>query len=223
MQTDIKPENRFRLDGYLTFHKALINDITAFTKRTAGYTSASNQDLRKMEQWFTLHCYMINGHHTLEDDVQFPQYARRDANFSAEMQKLGADHQEIEALIAQITHNFNSLLAKPLQGRETAYSRLISLVAAYGTAVSEHLAREEAAVIKSVRRHFTEEEQLKLEKDYLKSESLKHLSISAPWMVMNLNPLDRAELFRKAPFILKVLYYLSWKKKYLKAMPVFDN
>ncbi len=220
---EIKVENRFMLQNYLTFHKALLNDITALTDRMSKYSSASNRDLQKMEQWFALHCYMINSHHRGEDEVQFPEYGRRDPDFTLEMQRLVADHHAIEALIAQINAGFAGLPALPAEQREAAYFEQTELVKSYGEAVRGHLKREEAAVIKSVKAHYNEEEQLKMQKTHLKGESFKHLSITAPWMVMNLNPQDRAELINKAPLILKLLFYLSWKRKYLKAMPVFDS
>lgn len=213
----------FVLDGYIYMHRAIRNDIRQLAAASQRITPAHPEDAAKLEKWFAFFWEVVEVHHTGEDNEFFPTLLQRVPEAGNEMDVLTENHEELHGLVEEI-----GITLKQLQNLQEAAAwnkncqHLVYLASRFEREMSDHLDREEQVVIPAVARYFSTEEQLAFEKN-LKHPPLKLLSLLVPWVFSGLSEEEQAKGIKTLPLPMRIMYKLSWKKKYEKFTAVFRN
>lgn len=179
---------------FLLMHKAIRQGLAALCATTPTPATA---------EWFSFMQRSIHLHHTGEEEWLYPTILSRDPSFAIDVEKLEADHAELDPLTDEIARGLASG-ASDVRNDLRALERLMS----------EHLDREEAAVVPRMRRHLTGADLKEFERREAKRSKMSDLALVLPWVLSSANDRERALVHDVLPWPAKVLYRLSWKKRY---------
>jgi hypothetical protein len=175
---------------FLLMHKAMRKDLAALA-------------VAPRAEWFAFLQRSIHLHHTGEEEWLYPTLVARDSSFAEHVEELSADHALLDPLTDEISHLFAT--------------RAPSVGAALGELdrlMTDHLDREEAAVVPRMRRYLTRRDLEAFEKREAKKSKLADLALVLPWVLSSANDRERAMVNDVLPWPAKVLYRLSWKRRY---------
>lgn len=213
---------KFIMDGYLYVHRAMRADIANLEAASTRLTSMSKEDAAKLQKWFQFFWEMVEVHHVEEDNNFFPDITNRDKSFAPQMQMLSADHQNLHSLVELVAKLLNRIQnTADAQEREIVARQLNQLLKNFRETLNDHLAREENVVIASIADHFSLKEQKAMEQKTMKSMPRKHMALLVPWVASTMSPEEGAVALKVVPLPLRIMYNLSWKKKYEKFTSVF--
>jgi hemerythrin-like domain-containing protein len=211
----------FALKNYIYMHRAIRNDIANLAATSRRFSRIGREDATKLQKWFAFFWDMVEVHHTTEDDQFFPAILERVPAIENEAAVLTQDHEELHALVEEIGATLGRLQQQEQDAeREKSTRHLTYLTDRFEKEMSDHLSREEEAVIPTLVRYFSPEEQLAMEKGF-KHPPLKHMALLVPWIASALTAEEEAVALKSLPLPMRVLYKLSWKKKYEKFTAVF--
>jgi DNA mismatch repair ATPase MutL len=133
------------------------------------------------------------------------------------MEKLTTDHLEMHEMVEKIGNTLKEIptISSPLE-RKVASQNLTLFIARFREHLNDHLDREEEAVIDTISRNFTVREQKQWENQTMKRMPRQHISLLVPWIASTLSPEEARVALKALPLPLRVMYNLSWKKKYQK-------
>jgi hemerythrin-like domain-containing protein len=221
---DTRPQidvTNFKLSGYLFIHKAMRQDalkLEAATERLPEMTPDQTQNLAK---WFDFFWEMVETHHVIEDADMFPQIAGRDATFQPDSAQLTQDHRELHDLVVEIQRRLRAFPTQTGQERVSSAYWCKKMATDFRHNLNDHLDREEAAVVPSIAGNFSPKEQRKMEQETLKKMPKQHLSLLVPWIFSALSEAEIKIALSDAPLPIRVMYRLSWRRKYEKFSAIF--
>jgi hypothetical protein len=175
---------------FLLMHKAIRKDLAALT--------ASPQ-----AEWFAFMQRSIHLHHTGEEEWLYPTLLAKDPTFAADVEALTKQHGVLDPLTEEIARGFAA-----------GSTRVGSMLRELERHMNAHLDREEAAVVQRMRRFMTIGELKAFEQREAKRSSFSDLALVLPWVLSSANDREREMVFDVLPFPVKVMYRLSWKKRY---------
>lgn len=146
----------------------------------------------------------IVAHHTLEDDTFFPALAERSPAMVDLHGRLGADHDELDKLMAEI----DAVVAG--FGRSASSDTLARLFTHLAHHLDAHLALEDERVLPLFEQHFDVVEYEALEKQALESLGIgKQAAFTVPFLIGAQPPDERAALLAGSPFAFRMLHVLT--------------
>jgi hemerythrin-like domain-containing protein len=213
---------KFIMDGYLYVHRAMQADIANLEATSTRLTRMSKEDAAKLSKWFEFFWDMVEVHHVEEDNNFFPDITRRDPAFAPQMHMLSADHQHLHSMVDLVAKLLNRIQnSTDAEEREITGRQLTQLLKNFKESLNDHLAREENVVIASIADHFSLKEQKEMEQKTMKSMPRKHMALLVPWVASSMSAEEAAVAIKVIPLPLRIMYNLSWKKKYEKFTSVF--
>jgi NADPH:quinone reductase-like Zn-dependent oxidoreductase len=213
-------DKKLEIEPYILIHRAIERSLYRLEANARQYTSPAIDRVEKISAWWETLWLLIEHHHINEDTIAFPEYMKRDPSLVVEFDSLTADHHVLDNLVEQI-RNFLALAQQPGDRRLAAYRQFVDTLSTFNAKMMPHLEREEGIVLSAEARLMTEAELDELGQRIMKAMPKDVLALEIPWMVDGIAEDTRKALFKSAPLIMKVLYYLSWKGKYEKRMKSF--
>ncbi len=214
----------FKMDGYIYVHRAMRKNIADLEATSTRMTRFTDEDALRLQRFFRFFWDMAEIHHTEEDDNLFPDITARDKTFEPSMAVLTQDHRELHELIEKVGAILNTILTvKDAAAREATPRELGEVITEFRRLLDSHLDREEAVVRESVGTHFSLKEQKAMEQKTMKSIPLKHMSLLVPWVGSGLPPEEVPAALKTLPLPLRIMYNISWKKKYEKFSEVLKG
>lgn len=217
---ETKPEN-FVMDGYLYMHRAIRSDMVKMEAAANKLYQRGAEYAGKLQKWFEFFWAMVEEHHTGEDDDLFPKIAKRDINFTAQLEIMERDHKEIHEMVNNIGADLGRIQNLQGEAYEAACRQLAALVTRFRLTMSDHLDREESLVVPSIANHFPVAEQQAMEKEVTKRMPRKFMTMAFPWIASSMTDEEVATIMKTFPLIIQLLFKYSWKKKYAKFTAVF--
>jgi iron-sulfur cluster repair protein YtfE (RIC family) len=211
------------VDKFAEIHTALRNGLTAYEFAVFRAKNVSAVEATKLSKWFELYWSMLELHHKSEDTYFYAIFAGYDPEFRPKMEKLTIQHHEIDDYVEKIRSVFSRITDQTANTENEALFREIrQLISDFNQHLDDHLGKEEAIIYPLIRTYIAPKEQLTIDLKYSKSLPLKSVTLFVPWVVANLSGREAQELLKEVPFIMRLLYRLSWKKKYETLVATFQ-
>jgi hemerythrin-like domain-containing protein len=199
------------LSGYLAIHQALrvANQQLVRGIGTAGV--AEPVRAAALGRWFHGYSEELRTHHHIEDDIFFPELARRAPAYAEYSEALTGDHHQLDRVIDALRDALSDWAEHTTESeaaREARYTAL-DLAVELSDFLEEHLAIEDADVLPMFERHFTAAEYAELEAQAGKAITIRQAIFTAPWYMATVDDETAARTLREAPLPLKVIYRLT--------------
>jgi len=211
--TQAPDEQRPDVSRFLMTHSAMrtcfAHVAATAAKLEPGPPSAADRPRTDaLEQHLAMLLWVLKGHHEGEDEDVWPSLERYAPEAKPILAELEAEHVHLDALISAAADT-----SVPLRERADVLSELQSTV-------NVHLDKEEAGVVPLILEKMPVEEWERLEKTaQVKSRAQKqYMPYIVGWLFDSLPVEVRAEAFKSAPLLLRVLWKVSWRKKYEEQM-----
>jgi iron-sulfur cluster repair protein YtfE (RIC family) len=211
------------VDTFTSIHKALRNGLTSYEATLYRVNQISPTDATKLRKWFELYWSMLEMHHKSEDTYFYNIFAQYDPTFRQHMDGLNTEHLEIDEYVEKIRAAFDRLPAAGSGTQpETTAHEIRQLITSFNRHLANHLKKEESIIFPLMHNYIPPKEQRTIDFKYQKSLPLKTVTLLVPWLMDNMPEQEGAALIKSAPFILGLLYRLSWKKKYNTLVATFQ-
>ncbi len=202
-------------------HKVITRGLTVGVTRGVDFIRDGFPD-NKMQPGFSLYIQaltsVVTAHHQSEDEVSFPVFKHKLP--ATPFDRLSADHVMIETKINQIKSTLPDLNGtNPVDALVKAVDGLKKIL----TVWTPHINIEESSFSsEAIARVMTIEEQGQLS-GALGKHSQEHVGapfIAMPFVLFNLNPVDRAEMSALLPkVVIEELIPGEWKEKWAPMKP----
>lgn len=195
---------------FFLMHKAIRAHLAGFVRAVPDDAPIGAGRGAALARWFTFMQRAIHAHHEGEESKLYPMLLARDPSFAEELAALRAEHAQLDPLTARA-------LAGLTDGGAVGpdLRRLERLM-------SDHLAREEAALVDRMKRTMTVADIAEIERGGAKTTSLSDMSLIVPWIMAAADARERRMLEEVLPWPVKVLYRLSWRSRYERLANVLE-
>lgn len=208
------------LDNYFVMHRAIKFDLNAMER--VSQTLSTPQEADNLDRWFKFFWQMVEVHHTGEDEICFPMVERRVPRFGQDLIKLGDDHHKLDALVDEIGRILGNLKnSQSGEGFRVGQQVLYRTVKELNEHMVQHLAFEEGTFATSLLDNFSDKEVADMEKQLQKHTPMKLIALLLPWVLSGMDEAEREVALKGVPGFMRLLYKLSWKKKYDKLTVIF--
>lgn len=214
----MKTSDREILKGYFWNHDAIRKDVQRLEEISERLPNLSKGGFQKIKTWFDFHKFALVEHHTAEDTFFFPKVAERTSDFEQELAQFDDEHKALDAQMETVEQLVHQLVED--DSKEESREKLREAISKYNRLVIDHLDKEETVVQNAMNNHFEKEEVLAAEEEFRNSVPKNKMAKLMPWMVDAMDDKDRQFFFSMLPFVPRLLYKFSLKKKYERMLPV---
>jgi hypothetical protein len=201
------------LQVYALVHRAMRKDSERLAAFVAS-TPRDDQSLASVQRWYDGYLAVIHHHHTGEDVGVFPDLARRSARLEDGLGELETQHVVLDALLRAMKTGLADLRRT---GSERTRRDLHSVAVPLRHHLGEHLDAEEALIFPAIPTLYTGAEWQRIDEEHFKKGvDLKLMAFIAPWVMAAAEPAHRAQLLAEGPAMLRLLYGLSWRRRYAR-------
>jgi hemerythrin-like domain-containing protein len=206
MHTNETPD----LSGYYAIHRQQRVDTARYVQALDVLEQDDVTRRRALARWATGFGHELTTHHTIEDEVFFPDLAMRVPATTEVLRRLATDHETVEHLIGRLRAT-GAGVAEAGPGAPFAIARAeaLEVAVALRDLLIEHLDVEDDLVLSVFAASYSAEEYEALQEQAIKSIPKTGLFFSIPWNVACLDEEARVELIRSAPLPLRLIYRLS--------------
>src|SRR5882672_861616 len=99
------------LMGYYLNHRALRKDCDRLKVVMSKYSGYSNEQWRKISDWFDYHLKLVHYHHHGEDDFFFPWIKQRSPKFERHLQQMDDEHKVLDKFMDKMQSMMHKLKA----------------------------------------------------------------------------------------------------------------
>ncbi|MGD9702182.1 MAG: hemerythrin domain-containing protein [Acidimicrobiia bacterium] len=209
------------LSFYLAVHRQQRADIARYVMALEQLDGADVVRRQALARWANGFGHELVVHHTIEDEVFFPDLTMRVPSTRATLERLAVDHEKVHHLLGALRRT-----ARALAGPNFAVARDAltgpDFLAARDDAIEVgvelrdllhlHLDVEDEEILSVFHRSYGRDEYEALERQATKHLPKKGLTFSIPWNVAAMDDAQRAEALATAPLPLRVLYRLTRKR-----------
>jgi hemerythrin-like domain-containing protein len=197
------------LTNYFAIHRKQVVDTRRYA---AAVASAAESDrggrLKPLARWAAGFAHELDHHHTVEDDIFFPDLRTRVASAGPVLDGLEADHVLVEGLLARWTPSARALADRRVPFGP-AKDEALAVAVAVRDLLDRHLAVEDKDVLPLFWRHYTAAEYMALHERAVASQEKAGIAFTVPWFVSALDDEHVEEVRQTAPLPLKLLWYAT--------------
>jgi hemerythrin-like domain-containing protein len=200
-------------------HTAFRRDTARLIEQLARLDVRDAARIQLLVAWFAKMEHSLHIHHTVEDEVLWPAIRDRDPGFDAEQQLMEDEHGELDAALTATRRALQTLAVTGGTVRDDARRAAESSAVRLRGVLLEHLDDEEARALPRLGELFSAEEYAQLDARARRQLRMKpaDMAFSGAWYISALDREDAAHMLREAPFALRVLYRLAWRRSYERA------
>jgi hypothetical protein len=194
---------------YRLLHRVMREDSGRLAKAVAEVDELNRGERAvALGRWFGGYIGELHDHHTIEDDIFFPALVRRVPAAAALVERIDADHLRLSDLLERTTVALERLANAHVAFR-IAHAEAVMVTEGLHALLDSHLGFEDEDILPIFSSHFDANEYEALEQRASKYMKLRQLRFTVPWVVEGVDELERRELFDRAPFMMKVVWYAS--------------
>jgi hemerythrin-like domain-containing protein len=192
------------LSTYRAIHAALRRGAHDVHAAVGTLDPADRRRTRALARWWQGYAGEVLLHHTIEDDVFFPELVRQVPAAGQLIQRTDGDHAHLDEVMTGITAALSSITAP---GSLDRAGQLLAELAAH---MDEHLDFEDDDILPLFEAHFTAEEYEALDARAVKATGIsKQAAFTVPFVAASVDPATRDRLLAEAPGPFRVLYRLT--------------
>lgn len=181
----------------LLAHRAMSRDLTCLSRAAAVLAERPDAaQARALAKYTDQLLHLIEHHHTGEDDVLWPELAKRGADAEA-LELMAAEHGELAGLLKQ-----TAAAAADLTSDSSAAQRLSAAASDTHALLARHAADEEDELLGRLAPHLTDEVWDALRKHMVKTQAPWAFTFLPPWLADVARPEERTGV--PAPLIAKL-------------------
>lgn len=214
-------EKEAEISIYLIIHQAIRRNLSLLEQHSREQVAPEISKVQKIAGWWHMLWDIIEHHHLNEDNIAFPDYAKRGPEIAGQLDGLTGDHHVLDDLVIQIG-GFLKLAQVPGPNRLEPYRQYIETLAKFNHLMFDHLGREETIVLRAEAVYYTPEQLEALHTSIMKATTMKVMSLEAPFLFYGADPELEKIFMNKVPLFLKVIYKLSWKGKFRRIMAAYQ-
>jgi hemerythrin-like domain-containing protein len=158
---------------------------------------------RAIERWWRGYAGEVLAHHTVEDEIFFPQLAHRVPVVADHLTRVEVDHHRLDELMAAADAAMTRLAAS---ASRVDADGAASVVRDLAELMDRHLDFEDEDLVPLFTRHFTPAEYAAMEGAAKSSLSLSQAAFTVPFIMHWAPAAESAELLAGAPLLMRVLY-----------------
>jgi hemerythrin-like domain-containing protein len=199
------------LTGYLAIHQAMRVANDQLVRGIGTARVADPERAAALGRWFRGYSDELRTHHHIEDDIMFPELASRVPAYAEYSDALAGDHDHLDRLIDALRGalaTWAQHTTDTAEARDARYTAL-DLAVELRDFLEEHLAIEDADVLPMIKRHFSADEYVALEKQAGKAITIRQAIFTAPWYMATVDAETAARTLQEAPRALRIIYTLS--------------
>jgi iron-sulfur cluster repair protein YtfE (RIC family) len=200
------PRGPIDLTNMFVMHHGFRRDITNFTDAVQRTPLNDRRTWRALQKRWRNFGVVLHHHHSGEDVALWPLLLERsaaagDADATATLHAMEAEHEEIDPLLAACEHGFAALAKAPgVDARAALEVRIVSL----RERLREHLVHEETGALPLVQRHLAAADWAATEKHFARTATPAYIKIVLPWVMHDLPPDGRRAFCRQMPGPIRV-------------------
>ena len=185
-------------------HRALRRGATAIARGAATLEDAGVERRKAFARYWAGYDGEVLAHHSIEDDMFFPDLIMRVPAAAALVDRTGAEHLELD----EILHEIRTAVAEVREGRPAP--RLAASTVALEAHMTEHLDFEDRELLPLFERHYTAEEYAELDQKALKSLGIgRQAAFTVPFIVAAMPADEARHTIATAPVPLRILHRLT--------------
>ncbi len=158
---------------------------------------------RAIERWWRGYAGEVLAHHTIEDEIFFPQLAARVPVVVDHLARVEGDHHRLDELMAAAAAAMTRLAASASQADAEGAAAVVRELA---DLMDRHLDFEDEDLVPLFTRHFTPAEYAVMEDAAKSSLSLSQAAFTVPFIMHWAPPEESAPLLAGAPLPMRLLY-----------------
>jgi Hemerythrin HHE cation binding domain len=189
-------------------HRAMRDDIRRLPQSCRRLVPEASTDITARQRWFAIYRRVLTAHHRSEDEVVFPEIARRVPGFEADRERLAGDHEALDAALDATARSLRELSAAGAAGWDAALEAVDARSGAINELLGEHLPLEESWFDAGVAT-MTKAEVGRIQRRAGRVHSARELGFVLPWAVDHLNDEERGTFFANESFDVCVLWLLN--------------
>lgn len=210
-------KNLEETSGYILLHRAIERNLRLLEQHSSELSNPDISKVQKINQWWDEMWLIIEHHHVNEDKVVFPVFFERVPGLKEQMDGLTADHHVLDDLVVKMG-GFLKLAQKVVPNREAAFRQFVDTLTTFNSLMFDHLKREEVIVLETEATYFTEEELEAMEAQIMKNTPMGVLALEAPFLFYGVPERVEKNFIKNSPLILRLIYRLSWKPKFMRKL-----
>lgn len=158
---------------------------------------------RAIERWWRGYAGEVLAHHTIEDEIFFPQLAERVPVVADHLAQVEGDHHRLDELMAAAAAAMTRLAASAARVDADDAATVVRELAEL---MDRHLDFEDEDLLPLFTRHFTRAEYAAMEEAAKSSLSLAQAAYTVPFIMHWASREESAELLAGAPLPMRLLY-----------------
>ena len=158
---------------------------------------------RAIERWWRGYAGEVLAHHTIEDEIFFPQLAARVPVVADHLAQVDGDHHRLDELMAAAAAAMTRLAASAARVDADSAATVVRELAEL---MDRHLDFEDEDLVPLFPRHFTVAEYAAMEKAAKSSLSLAQAAYTVPFIMHWAPQEESAKLLAGAPLPMRLLY-----------------
>jgi hemerythrin-like domain-containing protein len=192
------------LSIYRAIHAALRRGAHDVHAAVAALDPADRRRTRALARWWRGYAGEVLLHHTIEDDIFFPELVRQVPAAGQLIQRTDGDHAHLDEFMTGITAALSAVDAPG------ALERAAELLAELATHMDEHLGFEDDEILPLLETRFTAEEYEALDSRAAKATGISaQAAFTVPFVAASVSDAERQRLLGQAPAPFRVLYRLT--------------
>jgi hemerythrin-like domain-containing protein len=196
------------LSFYFAVHRHMRSDIVRYTDTLAKLTPADRTSrLPALVRWVKGFILELEEHHYVEDLVFFPEMRDRVPAVADVLDRLEADHQAMDVLLARWPALITAL-ADPKQPFEPAKTAAIDMGEDLRDLLLTHLDAEDNDILPMYWRHYTAAEYDAIQQTAIKKGKKKGFAFIAPWCVDSVEGAERDAFLAQVPWVMRAFHRL---------------
>jgi hypothetical protein len=197
------------LTVFAVIHRVMRGDAARLADAVAGIDEADRVDRAgALSRWYAGYLGELHEHHTVEDEIFYPDLVTRVPAAAEMVQRIDADHALLADLL-QRTSVALERLGNPYVAFRLAHGEAISVTRALSDLIDAHLGFEDADVVPLFGVHYTADEYRTLEGQAMKNPDLRQMWFTIPWVMAAATPDEQQRMLAEVPFAFRVVWWAS--------------
>ena len=191
---------------YTVIHNCLRIAPHRIVAALTDFTEGDREQATAFARYWTGYATEVLAHHTVEDEIFFPQLIGRVPVVAQHLERVEGDHHRLDELMLAAAETVERLRRTATRGAAADAAAVIEELAGL---MDSHLDFEDEDLVPLFGRHFTAAEYEALSKRAMKHLGLREALFTVPFVMHWTDAAGREKLLAEAPLPMRLIYRLT--------------
>ena len=197
------------LTTFNVLHRAMRTDAARLAQAVADMDETDRVErATALRRWYRGYMAELHDHHHIEDELFYPALRERVPGSGTMIDRIDVDHEHLSDLLDR-TATLLDNLADPSVPFRPIYADAVMVTDGLRALLDAHLGFEDDDVVPLFGVHFTKDQYDAIEQQAKKHINVTQLFFVIPWVMSCSSDAEQEQLFDGAPFIFKMIWYVS--------------